>query len=327
MKRTLSTLFLAATLMLGVAPLAAQTIYGDAARVNGVAISNERLERFFDEYVKGKGRNIGRMINPRVYKKLKREALDLLIEHEVLWQAAKADGSVVPDAEIDALLEKAVAQAKSREDFARRLEAAGFNEASYREYVRRELSGARYLAKATSVGAPEISEAEVVAAFEENRDELAIPETVSARHILIQVPRTATPEERAGKRKLIDGILAQLRAGADFAELASKHSEDSSAIAGGQLGEFERGRMVPAFEAAAFALKPGETSGVVETQFGYHLIRVEAHTPAKPATLEEVREPIRRRIAAERRADAGRRLTAELVAAAKVQVLVYLESD
>jgi peptidyl-prolyl cis-trans isomerase C len=327
MKATIRNLVLATTLMLGALPLQAQHIYGDAARVNGVGISNQRLERFFDEYVKNKNRNIGRMINPRVYKKLKREALDLLIEHEVLWQAAKVDGTVVPDTEVDALLEKAVAQAKSREDFFRRLEQAGFNEASYRDYIRRELSGARYLAKASSAGFAEVGEDEIVAAYEKNRDEFVTPETVSARHILIQVPRSATPEARAAKRRQIEAILAELQAGGDFAALASQHSEDSSAIAGGQLGEFERGRMVPAFEDAAFALQPGQTSGVVETQFGFHIIRVEAHTPEKQATLDEVRDSIRRRIAAERRADAGRRLTAELVAAAKVDILVYLESD
>ena len=124
MRRTLRKLALLATLSLATAPLLAQNIWGDAARVNGAPISNQRLERFFDEYVKNKGRNIGRMINPRVYKKLKREALDLLIEHEVLWQAAQAEGVSIPDAEIDALIEKATAQAKSREDFMRKLEQA-----------------------------------------------------------------------------------------------------------------------------------------------------------------------------------------------------------
>ncbi|HEY5762742.1 MAG TPA: peptidylprolyl isomerase [Rhodocyclaceae bacterium] len=326
MRRTLRKLALLATLSLATAPLLAQNIWGDAARVNGAPISNQRLERFFDEYVKNKGRNIGRMINPRVYKKLKREALDLLIEHEVLWQAAQAEGVSIPDAEIDALIEKAAAQAKSREDFMRKLEQAGFDATSYRDYVRRELAGARYLMQAAG-GDVEVSDVEIRAAYERNRDDFTIPETVSARHILIQVPRTASAEQKAEKRRKMEKILSELRGGADFAELASEHSEDSSAIAGGQLGEFERGRMVPAFEQAAFALKPGQTSEVVETQFGFHLIKVEARTPEKVATLDEVREPIRRRIAAERRAGEARRITAELVKAAKVEVLVYLESD
>ena len=326
MKRILRKFALLAALSLSATTLMAQSFYGDAARVNGAPISNERLERFFEEYVKNKGRNIGRMINPRVYKKLKREALDLLIEHEVLWQAAQADGVTIPDSEIDALIEKAIAQAKSREDFMRKLEQAGFDALSYRDYVRRELAGARYLMQAAG-GDVEVSDAEIQAAYDRNRDEFTIPETASARHILIQVPRSASAEQKAAKRRQIEAILAELRAGGDFAELAQQHSEDSSATAGGQLGEFERGRMVPAFEQAAFALEPGQTSEVVETQFGFHLIRVEARTPAKLATFDEVREPVRRRIAAERRAGEARRITAELVAAAKVEVLVYLESD
>ena len=110
----LSCLLLAG--LLWQAPAAAQ-IWGDAARVNGVPITNLRLERYFEDFVKDKNRNIGRMINPRVYKKLKRDALDALIEREVLWQAANKAGIAVDAAEVEAALRTQEAAYRSREHF------------------------------------------------------------------------------------------------------------------------------------------------------------------------------------------------------------------
>ncbi|AVP58850.1 peptidylprolyl isomerase [Pulveribacter suum] len=114
-----------------------------------------------------------------------------------------------------------------------------------------------------------------------------IPEQVHARHILIE---GTTPEARAQAEKL----LADLKGGADFAKLAQEHSADkSNAPKGGDLGFFAKGRMVPEFEEAAFALKnKGDLSGVVQTQFGYHLIQLEGRTPEGMRPFEEVRDEL-----------------------------------
>lgn len=99
---------------------------------------------------------------------------------------------------------------------------------------------------------------------------------ITARHILLQVPPDATPEQRDSVREQIEAIRDSALAGEDFAELATAHSQDpGSAESGGSLGTFGRDRMVPAFEEAAFALEEGEISDVVETPFGYHIILVE----------------------------------------------------
>jgi peptidyl-prolyl cis-trans isomerase C len=315
----------AACLLSAALPAAAQ-IYGDAARVNGVPISNLRLERFFEDYVKDKGRNIGRMINPRVYKTLKREALDLLIEREVLWQMASAVGIFAEDAEVDAALRAAEAMFRSRQSFLIRLEEAGFDEAGYREHLRRELSGARFLREA-SAAEPEVSEADIATVYERHRDTLLLPETMRARHILLQVDATADEAAHAAVRQRLEALLVELRNGADFAELARRHSQDSTAAAGGDLGEFTRGRMVRPFEEAAFALRPGEISAVVQTRFGYHLIKAESHSPERVPNFEEARERIRQQLIAERRADQARRIVAQLVADAKIERLVNLDGS
>lgn len=113
------------------------------------------------------------------------------------------------------------------------------------------------------------------------------PDQVQARHILIA---GVTPESRAQAEK----TLEELKAGADFAAMAKERSADSgSAAKGGELGMFARGRMVPEFEEAAFALqKPGDLSGVVESKFGFHIIKLEARTPAGLKAFAEVRDEL-----------------------------------
>jgi peptidyl-prolyl cis-trans isomerase D len=107
-------------------------------------------------------------------------------------------------------------------------------------------------------------------------------ETVEAAHILLKVD---DPSKDAEIKAKAEGVLKQLKSGGDFAELAKKHSQDTgSAAQGGYLPPFSRGQMVKEFEDAAFSLKPGETSGLVHTQFGYHIIRVMRHeTPTLEA--------------------------------------------
>ena len=132
-------------------------------------------------------------------------------------------------------------------------------------------------------------------------------EQVRVRHILVA---GTTLESRAQAEKLLD----ELKAGADFAKLAEASSADkSSAARGGDLGFFQTGRMVPAFEQAAFALeKPGQLSGVVETQFGYHVMKLEERKPAGVRPFEEVREDlikeIRANVAQQARAEEAQRL-------------------
>jgi SurA N-terminal domain len=176
----------------------AQTIPGVAARVNGVEIGNFRLERHFDEFLKSQRRNVSAMINPRVYKKLKREALEQLIEREVLWQAAQADGVNVADAEVQAALQQMQERMKSRDDYLRKLEQAGFNEKSYAEYVRQDLAGAKYLMGKSSAP-PQVSDAEVAAFYQSNQhrfpDQTLEQVEAGIRSRLLAEKRTALARE------------------------------------------------------------------------------------------------------------------------------------
>ncbi len=134
-----------------------------------------------------------------------------------------------------------------------------------------------------------ISDEELRAAFEEQ----APGQRVRARHVLLTYPQDADDAARDSVRALAEELRSRAAAGEDFAAMAQEHSQDpGSAQDGGNLGWFERGRMVQPFEEAAFALAPGEVSGVVETPFGLHIIKVEEReTPTwDPAQGEQFRE-------------------------------------
>jgi peptidyl-prolyl cis-trans isomerase C len=138
-----------------------------------------------------------------------------------------------------------------------------------------------------------ISDEESQTFYDGNMDRFIEPEQVQASHILIMVnPDEASQEEKDTARKKIEELLVQVKEGADFAELAKEHSEGPSNERGGDLGFFARGQMVKPFEDAAFALVEGEISDVVETQYGYHIIKATGKKPQRQVPFDEVKDQI-----------------------------------
>ena len=134
-----------------------------------------------------------------------------------------------------------------------------------------------------------ISDAELQKTYNESMDSYRQPERVKVRHILIKTQ--GKPKEEAPKlRAKAEDLLKQLQHGGNFAELAKANSEDpGSAVKGGELGDIVRGQTVPNFEKAAFSLKPGELSGIVETEYGYHILQVESKQEAHTQNFDEVK--------------------------------------
>lgn len=139
----------------------------------------------------------------------------------------------------------------------------------------------------------EVADADIQTYYDGHSSEFSRPERVHARHILVRAAEDASPETKAAARKKADDLLAKAKGGSDFAALAKENSEDpGSAPQGGDLGFFPRGQMVPQFEAVAFSIAPGSISEIVETPFGFHIIKVEAKEEAHTQTLAEARDVI-----------------------------------
>ena len=133
---------------------------------------------------------------------------------------------------------------------------------------------------------------EISAFYTEKIDTFKVPEQVRASHILFKIEPDASEETKALKKKELAAVRERIVAGEKFEALAQELSDCPSKARGGDLGLFERGRMIKEFEDAAFALAPGEISPVIESQFGYHVIKVTEHNEPKTSALEEVQQDI-----------------------------------
>ncbi|MFJ4455813.1 SurA N-terminal domain-containing protein [Pseudomonas sp. NPDC089392] len=141
-----------------------------AARVNGEEIGLMRLERYFSEYLDAQGRAVTSIRNPGLYKRLRAQALDELIDKELLWQEAQRQGIAISDQQVSAHVGEVEAAFGSPAIFERRLAEAGFDRAQYNEYTRREMAAQRVYAQLSAVDAP--SQDEVEAFYDANRERL-----------------------------------------------------------------------------------------------------------------------------------------------------------
>lgn len=288
-----------------------------AARVNGEEISEWRLERYFAEFLEDQGRAVASIRNPKAYKQLRQAALDALIDRELLWQEAVKRGVVISDAMVHSQVEQTRQAIGDADKFARRLEDAGFDEAGYIEYTRRELAARQVFADLTKAAGPD--EKQIRAFYEANRAQMSRPEEVQARHILIKVAVDADPSTVEAARLRLEQLRMKITRGEDFASVARAGSEDASASEGGELGYFPRGRMLPAFEAAAFALTPGAVSEPVRTAVGWHLISVQNHLEATDVSEEQGLEMVRVYLARQKQAQAGRDVLAQLRSSNRIE--------
>jgi parvulin-like peptidyl-prolyl isomerase len=313
-------------LALGTGAWAQGFIPGNAVRVNGVDISNERFNAFYQEYRRPYGINVaGRGDHLQRLTKLRKEAMDKMIEQELVRQAAEAQGIEITGAEIDAALAEVSEPFDNPDDFHRRLQTEGFTQDSYREHIERMIAAKKYL-DGIRMTVETVNDEELETYYRDNEHRLTLPEQVRVRHVLLTWKPMGTTDDRAAIRKQMTPILERARADEDFAALAREYSDDSAtAQNGGDTGLFQRGQMVPAFEAVAFALEPGEISDPVETPFGVHIIRLEERQEARLLPLEEVREQLREHIREEKMEAAVEQENERLRQEAEVAILIPLE--
>ena len=317
-------------LILLVAPVSlsmATGIYpGAAARVNGVELSNERFNAFYQEYRRPYGVNVaGRGDHLDKLTRLRKEAMDEMIEQELVRQAAEAANIEVTAEEIDIAIAEISKPFKKVDEFNRRIQSEGFTPEAYREHVGRMIAAKKYLDD-IRMGAAEVSDEELEKYYRDNEHRLTLPEQVRVRHILLTWKPMGTTDDRAAIRKQMKPILMRARAGEDFAGLARELSDDyATKRNGGDTGLFQRGQMAPAFEDVAFALKTGEISDPVETSFGVHILRLEERKEAYLLPLDEIREKLRVHIREEKMEATVQQEIARLRREGEVEILIALE--
>lgn len=253
------------------------------ARVNGEAI--EKWE--FDNAVKGVEARAGGPVPAEQRDQVLRGILDQLVAFHVLAQESRTLKLDVPDADVDAQIAQIKSSFPSEDAFRQGLAQQGMTLEQFKAQTLARMQVAKVIDAEVS-SKVSVTDAAVDDFYRQNPERFNQAESVHASHILIGLPQNATAAQKASAKAQAQAALKKLRGGEDFASVAKATSNDSSAENGGDLGFVPRGQTVPAFEEAAFQLKPGAISGIVETQFGFHIIKVHEKRAARTAPFAEV---------------------------------------
>ena len=288
------------------------------AKVNGESVTRTELE----DYVRNLEGQAGSPIPADQRDRIYRGVIDQLVGYKLLVQEAKARKVVVADADVDARIAEVKKQFPSEDLFMQTLIDRKMTVDQIKADARRDMSIAR-LIEAEIAPRVAVKPGQVEEFYKSNPDKFLQPERVRASHILIATAENADAASKAQAKAKAQQVLKDAKAGKDFAALARQHSQDpGSAVNGGDLGFFPQGQMVGPFNDAAFSLKPGATSDLVETQFGYHIIRVAEKQPARTVPLEEVRPRIEEFLQHQNRESETESFVKALRAKSKVEILV-----
>ncbi len=266
------------------------------AKVNGEAIGKTEFEQALKSVEARAGGPIPADRKAEIY----RNVLDQLVAMKLLASESKTRNISVPDAEVDKRIAQVRQQFPSEEVFKQQLTAQGMTLDRIKQDARTSMQ-IEALLQAEVAPKVQVTAADIDAFYKANPDQFKQPESVRASHILIR-PTADTPEAKKQAQAKAAQVLKDAKAGKDFAALAKANSSDpGSAPQGGDLGFFPRGQMVPEFDQAAFSLAPGGMSGLVETQFGYHIIKVVEKKPERVVPLDEVKTQLEQFLQARQR--------------------------
>jgi len=288
------------------------------ARVNGEDVKKAEL----DMAVKTLEDRARSAVPPEQRDAVYRQVLDRIIGFHLLVQEARNRKIVAPPWEVDGQIDQIKKQFPTEDAFKQMLQSRGVTLERLRADTAETISVNEML-KAELEPKVKVSDAETKTFYDQNKARFRQEDSVHASHILIRVEEQADVATRAKGKAQADDLLKQLKKGAAFADLAKKYSQDpGSAPNGGDLGFFNRGQMVPAFDQAAFALQPGQTSAVVVTPFGYHIIRVAEAKPGRDLGYDEVKAQIADHLKQQIRDQKSQEFVDQLKAKGNVQIFI-----
>lgn len=288
------------------------------ARVNGEAITKAEFEKALATVESQGGGAVPADQRDRVY----RGVLDQLVSFKLLVQESKARNVTVADADVNARIAQIQGQFPSKQAFEQSLAQEKMTTDQLKADARAEMVVTKLL-QAEVEPRVAIAPAQVTEFYTKNPDRFKQGERVRASHILLRLPEQADEAAKVSVRAKAADVLKQVRAGKDFAALAKQYSEDpGSAQNGGDLNYFQKGQMVAPFDQAVFALKVGETSDLVETQFGFHIIKLADKQAERVVSLDEVKPQVEEFLKNEARQQQTQSFIKALTAKGKVEILL-----
>lgn len=260
------------------------------AKVNGSVITRAEMQRAVKVMLAQNG--MSQPLPPETLKRAEDAALDQLIAAELLYQAGQKLEIKDLDKQVGERVAKNRERFKSQAEFEKALKDVDMTLKDMQDFTRKDLVIGNYVEKEFAQKMA-VSDADVKKFYDDNLEKyFKKPESVKASHILIGTDQKGSADDKKKAREKAEALLKRVKAGEDFATLAKAESSCPSSSQGGDLGNFGRGQMVKPFEDAAFALKKGEVSGIVETQFGYHIIKLTDKQEGSTEKLENVKGKI-----------------------------------
>ncbi len=259
------------------------------AVVNGSVITQADLER----EMAGARRQMSSMGQPTLsgpqLSEFKKKALERLIERELLYQESQKKAIKIDEAAVNEKMEALKKRFSSDAEFKNSLSKMKLSETIIRSDFKRGMAIQKFIDN-KFVETIKLSDKEIKTYYDGNPDYFKQPEQVHASHILLKADPKGDASQKTEARKKIEDIQQKLLKGEDFAALAKEFSQCPSSNKGGDMGYFKRGQMVKPFEETAFGLKPGKVSDIVETRFGYHLIKVIDKKPNSVIPYQDVKD-------------------------------------
>ena len=262
------------------------------AKVNGTPITSGEVEQELRNIVTQYQNNMPPDQLLQLQPKLRTQALENLINTQLLFREADRKGITPSSEAINTELDGIISRFPSPEAFQQQMTKVGISREQMVKDIEQQLKVTALVKEALVAVETTVTNEEVSQFYQGNPDSFKSSEQVRAQHILLKINANDAPEIKSQKRLELAGLGGKIENGADFSKIAGEKSECPSKEQGGDLGFFERGNMVKPFEEAAFTLKVGEVSDIVETQFGYHLIKITDRKEAGTVPLEEAREAI-----------------------------------
>jgi peptidyl-prolyl cis-trans isomerase C len=259
-------------------------------RVNGAEITRGEIMELMERAMQQFGGRVPpeqmQQLQGQLYTQIKND----LITKKLLAAAVEEAGIVVDEAKVEETIEELKGQLPEGQTIDDFLASRGMDFESFKTNLYGDLA-TQELLESKADGIADVSDEEAREFYDSNPEQFVRPETVSASHILMKTEADDTDEIKAEKKAKLEAVRESIIAGTvTFEDAATENSDCPSSARGGDLGSFGKGQMVPEFEVAAFSQEIGEVGSIVETQFGYHIIKVSEYQEEGAVEFEEVKE-------------------------------------
>ncbi len=287
------------------------------AKVNGTVLTESDLEVALNEIMPAGVFHGGFSSKKRL--QYRPEAFERMIEKELFYQEAVKQGIKVENKVIKAERDRTIKRLGGDQEFKAALKKAGLTDEQYQEKLKKKHLVKRLITVEVKDKAQATGE-EVKVYYEKNKKKFMRPEARRITHILISVKANATLQERKAKRAKAQEVIDKIEAGEDMSVVAWEYSDGPYRVKGGDMGLVHQGRLYPTLEKEVFQLEPGRLSGIIETIYGYHIVRVEEVRPTEQLSLEDIYQKVQKELTEKKEKQLQEALTARLRGTAQIEV-------